>query len=214
MLVADPEPVPPFEFSPHNCFACGTLNTHGLGLVLHVEHGRSWTDLTLERSFEGWEGIAHGGIICTILDEVMAWALVGADNWGVTARMNVVFRRPVPVGRPIHAEGSIATSRRRIVETTARLEDAATGELLATATGTYVAADEERKRELRERYGYRLLAIEEQANGSQPNAAPDRADPEDPVDTASTRAPRSTSATRARTTTAVAPATARGEARA
>ena len=173
MLVADPEPVPPFEFSPHNCFACGTLNTHGLGLVLHVEHGRSWTDLTLERSFEGWEGIAHGGIICTILDEVMAWALVGADNWGVTARMNGVFRRPVPVGRPIHAEGSIATSRRRIVETTARLEDAATGELLATATGTYVAADEERKRELRERYGYRLLAIAEEAAGaSQADASP------------------------------------------
>ena len=170
--VADLEPIPPFEFSPHNCFACGTLNAHGLGLVLHVEHGRSWTDLTLERSFEGWEGIAHGGIICTILDEVMAWALVGADNWGVTARMNVVFRRPVPVGRAIHAEGNIATSRRRIVETTARLEDALTGELLATATGTYVAAGEERKRELRERYGYRLLAIEEQANGSKPSASP------------------------------------------
>ena len=68
--------------SPHNCFACGTLNAHGLHLVFHVEQGRSWTELTLDRAFEGWEGIAHGGIVCTILDEVMAWALVGADNWG------------------------------------------------------------------------------------------------------------------------------------
>jgi uncharacterized protein (TIGR00369 family) len=152
-----PDGIPPFEFSPHNCFACGTLNAHGLGLVLHVELGRSWTELTLQPTFEGWEGIAHGGIICTILDEVMAWALVGADNWGVTARMSVQFRRPVLVGRPIRAEGSIARMRRRIVETTARLVDAETGELLATATGTYVAAGEARKRELRERYGYRLL---------------------------------------------------------
>jgi acyl-coenzyme A thioesterase PaaI-like protein len=172
----DPEPIPPFQFSPHNCFACGTLNAHGLGLVLHVEHGRSWTDLTLGRSFEGWEGIAHGGIICTILDEVMAWALVGADNWGVTARMSVVFRRPVLVGREIHAEGTIATTRRRIVETTARLVDAETRELLATATGTYVAAGEERKRELRERYGYRLLTDE----------LPDGASP-DPVDAPTVR---------------------------
>ncbi len=143
--------------SPHNCFACGTLNAHGLGLVLHVEQGRSWTELTLERAFEGWEGIAHGGIVCTILDEVMAWALVGADNWGVTARMNVSFRRPVPVGRPIRAEGTVARMRRRIVETTATLVDMATGEVLATATGTYVAADEDRKQELRARYGFRLV---------------------------------------------------------
>ena len=147
--------LPRYEFSPHNCFACGTLNAHGLGLVLHVEQGRSWTELTLERAFEGWEGMAHGGIICTILDEVMAWALVGADNWGVTARMSVDFRRPVAVGRAIRAEGSVANMRRRIVETSARLVDAETGEVLATATGTYVAAGEARKRELQERYGFR-----------------------------------------------------------
>ncbi len=153
-----PQPgVPRFELAPHNCFACGTLNAHGLGLVLHVEHGHSWTELALDSAFEGWEGIAHGGIICTILDEVMAWALVGTDNWGVTARMSVNFHRPVPVRHPIRAEGSVATIRRKIVETTARLIDAESGVVLATATGTYVAAGDERKRALRERYGFRVL---------------------------------------------------------
>jgi uncharacterized protein (TIGR00369 family) len=168
--------LPRYEFSPHNCFACGTLNTHGLGLVLHVEHGRSWTELTLERAFEGWEGMAHGGIICTILDEVMAWALVGADNWGVTARMNVEFRRPVPVGRPIRAEGSVATMRRRIVETTSRLVDAETGEVLATATGTYVAAGEARKRELQARYGFRPVAGETELRSGPPDRDSDSPD--------------------------------------
>jgi acyl-coenzyme A thioesterase PaaI-like protein len=161
--------IPRFELSPHNCFACGTLNAHGLGLLLHVEQGRSWTELTLDRGFEGWEGIAHGGIVCTILDEVMAWALVGADNWGVTARMSVSFRRPVPIDRPIRAEGSVSRMRRRIVETTATLVDTATGEVLATATGTYVAAAEIRKRELRERYGFRVV---EGASPDSVDAAP------------------------------------------
>ena len=73
--------VPRFEISPHHCFACGTLNTNGLGLDLHVERGRSWVELTYEERFQGWDGIAHGGILATILDEVMAWALVGEDNW-------------------------------------------------------------------------------------------------------------------------------------
>jgi len=144
-----------FEFAPHNCFACGTLNTGGLGLDLHLEPGRSWVELALDRRFEGWDGIVHGGILCTILDEVMAWALVAEDNWGVTARMAVDFRRPVAVGTPIRAEGWIVRSRRRIVDTEARIVDSATGVELATGTGVYVAAGPDRKRDLRERYGYR-----------------------------------------------------------
>jgi acyl-coenzyme A thioesterase PaaI-like protein len=144
-----------FEFEPHNCFACGSLNANGLQLDLHVEPGRCWTAFTLDRRFEGWEGIAHGGILCTILDEVMAWALVGEDNWGVTARMNVAFRRPVEVGLTVRAEGWIAQARRRVVDTAARIVDADTGDELATATGVYVAASPDRKRYLRERYAFR-----------------------------------------------------------
>ena len=146
-----------FEFAAHNCFACGTLNAGGLGLALHIEPGRCWVELALERRFEGWEGVVHGGILCTILDEAMAWALVAEDNWGVTARLNVEFRRPVPIGRTVRADGWITRSRRRIIETEARLVDAHDETLLATATATYVAADEARKRDLRERYGFRRL---------------------------------------------------------
>jgi uncharacterized protein (TIGR00369 family) len=144
-----------FEFAPHNCFACGTLNAGGLGLALHVEPGRSWVELALDRRFEGWEGIVHGGILCTILDEVMAWALVGEDNWGVTARMAVEFKRPVEVGVPIRAEGWITRSRRRIVDAAGQIVDPASGAVLATGTGVYVAAGNERKQDLRERYAYR-----------------------------------------------------------
>jgi uncharacterized protein (TIGR00369 family) len=146
-----------FEFVPHNCFACGTLNEHGLGLLIHVEPGRSWTELELEPRFEGWEGIAHGGILCTILDEVMAWAVVGEDNWGVTARMSVEFKKPVRVGTGLRADGWVTRSRRRLVETQARIVDTASGAEIAIATGVYVAADEERKRELQKRYGFRRL---------------------------------------------------------
>jgi acyl-coenzyme A thioesterase PaaI-like protein len=146
-----------FAFAEHNCFACGTLNTNGLGLVLHLEPQRCWTQLELDRRFEGWEGIAHGGITTTILDEVMAWSLVESDNWGVTARLAVEFRRPVPIETAIRAEGWITNARRRIVDTRARIVDVASGDDLATATGVYVAADAARKRELRERYGFRRL---------------------------------------------------------
>ncbi len=142
--------------APHNCFACGQLNVHGLRIELHAEDGRCWTELALAPRFEGWEGIAHGGILCTLLDEVMAWALIEHDSWAVTARMVVEFKQPVQVGRSIRAEGWIARARRRILETEGRIIDTATGEVLATASGTYVAAPEERKRELKEKYRFDL----------------------------------------------------------
>jgi len=146
-----------FAFEPHNCFACGTLNAEGLHLELHVDGQRCWTDLAIPSRFQGWDEIAHGGIVATILDEVMAWSLVASDNWGVTARLAVEFRRPVPVATQIHAVGWVTNARRRVIDTAARMIDLESGVELATATGVYVAADADRKRELQARYGFRRL---------------------------------------------------------
>ena len=148
--------------APHNCFACGTLNTHGLQLALHAADDECWTELVLDSRFEGWQGIAHGGIVSTILDEVMAWALVEHDLWGLTARMNIEFKKPVPIGAPIRGEGRVVSARRRVVEAEGVLRDAA-GTILATSTATYVAATDDRKAELKARYG---LAFTDEATAS------------------------------------------------
>ena len=142
-----------FRVRPHNCFACGELSEVGLHLKLNLEEGRCWTELEMPRRFEGWEGIIHGGILCTILDEMMAWSLVSQDNWGVTARMSITFRKPVTVGQAIRAEGWITEDRRRLQMTAGRIIDAATGEELALAEATYVAATDAKKRELKKNYG-------------------------------------------------------------
>jgi uncharacterized protein (TIGR00369 family) len=141
-----------FRIRPHHCFACGELNEVGLHLALKFEPRRCYVELTIPDRFEGWEGLIHGGIVTTILDEVMAWALIEQDSWGVTARMSVQFRRPVLVGQAIRAEGWIVESKRRIQRTAGRIVEAETGLELATADATYVAASEARKRELKARY--------------------------------------------------------------
>jgi acyl-coenzyme A thioesterase PaaI-like protein len=138
------------------------MNVAGLGLPLHVEGDSCWTELSLPDRFEGWQGIAHGGIVATILDEVMAWSLVDRDAWGLTARLSIDFRRPVPIGRRIRAEGRLEEQRRRLLRTSARLVDPDSGELLATAEGLYMAAPDERKQLLKRTYGF--------ADGEQPPA--------------------------------------------
>ena len=144
-----------FRFEPHRCFACGELNDQGLRLQLHAGAEGCWTELTLDPAFQGWDGVAHGGILCTILDEVMAWSVIGRGTWGVTARMTVDFKRPVAVGRPLRAEGSVTEQSRRLVRTTGRIVDAATSEVLATGEATYMAAPPERLAELQARYRMR-----------------------------------------------------------
>jgi acyl-coenzyme A thioesterase PaaI-like protein len=101
--------------------------------------------------------VTHGGIVATILDEVMGWALASADSWGFTARLTIEYRRPTPIGRLLRAEGRLVGRRRRLLTTKARLMDVATGELLATADALYVAAPPERKQALKDRYRFRLI---------------------------------------------------------
>lgn len=148
-------------FGEHNCFGCGTLNEHGLGMVIHVEAGLAWSELELEPRFEGWDGIAHGGILATLLDEVMGWCLAASDEWAVTARLAVDFRKPVRVGQRLRVEGRVGATRRRVIETTGRIVDLASGVEHAVAEATFVTVDDARKQELQERYGVRRSATPE-----------------------------------------------------
>ena len=147
-----------FEFEPHRCFACGELNAQGLHLAIHTDPAGSWTETTLEPRFQGWEAVAHGGIVCTLLDEVMAWAVIGRGTWGVTARLNVTFRRPIPVGRAIRAEGWVVDETRRAHRAEGRILDGATGEVLASGESTFVAVPPDDVERLKARYGMRRLS--------------------------------------------------------
>jgi acyl-coenzyme A thioesterase PaaI-like protein len=154
---ASRQPLEAFRFEPHECFACGELNEHGLKLQLHVTSEGCWLEHTLEARFQGWESVAHGGIVCTLLDEVMAWSVIGRDTWGVTARLTVSFRRPVPVGRPLRAEGWVTETHRRLFRTAGRILDAETGEILAEGDGTFIPAPPDQLAELKARYRLRRV---------------------------------------------------------
>jgi len=124
-------------------------------MPLHMEPDRAWSDLTIEPRFQGWEGIAHGGILATLLDEVMAWATASRQAFGFTARLSIEYQRPVPVGVSIRAEGRVVDARRGVLRTAASIVDPDSGEEYASAKGVYVTAPPDRQRELRERYGFR-----------------------------------------------------------
>lgn len=170
-----------FEFEPHHCFACGELNEAGLHLQLHTSPEGSWTEVTLPSRFQGWDAIAHGGIVCTLLDEVMAWAVIGRGTWGVTARMSVAFKRPIRTGTAIRAEGWVVDEGRRAAKAGGRVLDIATGEVLATGESTFVAVPVAELERLKARYGMRRLTSDgarvgttDRVDAQRPAASDDR----------------------------------------
>ena len=158
--VAPDAPLYRFELTPHNCFVCGQRNAHGLRIEVRARGSRIFADLTLGADHEGWAGIAHGGIIAALLDEVMEWSLFERQAWGLTAEMTVRYRRPVSIGAPIHVEGWVVDSQRRRYRTAARLLDAS-GTVLADAQGVYLAARPEVKEELRTRYDFKMVPADD-----------------------------------------------------
>ncbi len=138
----------------HYCFGCGRLNPWGLKLSFYESQDGSglWTPWTQVREHEGYDGIAHGGIITTVLDEVMAWTAYGRQIWAVTGRISVSFRRPVEIGVPTRAIGRMVANRGRMVELAGELRRESDGAILAEATGTFVRVPEAQAKNWQRRY--------------------------------------------------------------
>ncbi len=136
----------------HWCFVCGQANPQGLRLDFDVSRDRVEGRYVGRREHSGYEGVVHGGILATLVDEVMAWAtLANQGAWGATARLWLEFRQPLRVGDEARVSAVVASARGRVVEL--RGEVRCGDALVAEATGTYVKVPEERARELAERYG-------------------------------------------------------------
>ena len=106
-MTDDKIPLP--QLQGHHCFGCGTANPHGLKLRFYRQGRTVRSDVTLSHDYEGWQNMAHGGIISTVLDEIMAWTVIAFKRvFFVTGRMEVVYLHPVPIEEPLTARGEIS----------------------------------------------------------------------------------------------------------
>jgi uncharacterized protein (TIGR00369 family) len=137
----------------HWCFACGRANPIGLHLDLEFDIDRAEARFTPRTEHQGYDGMAHGGIVTALLDEVMGWAIFHQGIWAVTTRFALTFRKPVRVGESVIASGAVTRDRGRALDLHGEVRDASSGELLAEADATYLRMPEAQRKALLEKYG-------------------------------------------------------------
>jgi acyl-coenzyme A thioesterase PaaI-like protein len=120
-----------------HCFGCGKANPIGLKLKFAWDEQTKTAsaDFTPGEHLQGWPGFLHGGITACVLDEAMGWCAMFAGVHNVTAKMQVRFRKMVPVGQKYNITCRITKHNSRLIETEALLIDQS-GAVLAEGTST------------------------------------------------------------------------------
>jgi uncharacterized protein (TIGR00369 family) len=119
------------------CFVCGKSNPIGLKMQFNWdEKNRTVSaDFIPDEKLQGWAGHVHGGISACIMDEAIGWAAMSAGTNNVTARLQVRYRRMLPINRKFVVSATITKLTSRLIETEAKICDEA-GEVYAEATST------------------------------------------------------------------------------
>jgi acyl-coenzyme A thioesterase PaaI-like protein len=126
------------------CYVCGPENEFGLKVPFEQEGpGRSCGFYTARPEHGGWNGILHGGVTFSLMDEALGWALFFEGKPAVTARVNARFHRPVPIATPLVIRAWIVQDRRRVVEARAEIRaDGPVNDMYSEADATMYCIQE------------------------------------------------------------------------
>lgn len=107
-----------------HCFVCGLANSFGLQLRFYeTGTGDVTAEYTVPDHFQGYPGVVHGGIVAAMLDEVIARVQLSGDppRFMYTARLEIKYRKNVPVGQPLRLVGQAGKSRGKTATRTGKI---------------------------------------------------------------------------------------------
>lgn len=148
------DPLPPHQ---PNCFGCGPANPAGFQLRCHATERGVAGSFRLDTRHEGGPGVAHGGVVAAVLDDLLGFLLYRIGRPMVTARLEIDYRRPVLLGIEAEAEAEIVSVDGRKVWTRGELRGPDAG-ILAEARGLFVQVPPDHFARLSPDAGLRLAA--------------------------------------------------------
>lgn len=127
----------------HGCFVCGDQNPAGLHARFQTDGATISTEITLSPPHNGYNGIAHGGVLAALLDEAMGWApAVATGRLCMAVEIHVRYRQSVPIGTPLVVKGWVTDTSKRIWEGAGEIRGL-DGILYVEASGRFVPLPDE-----------------------------------------------------------------------
>ncbi len=124
-----------------HCFVCGPQNPIGLKIRFRLENGLCIGDFTPQAQHCGFDGVTHGGILFSVLDDVTANWLFLQGMRGYTARCDVRYRQPLPIGVAVRAEAQLVQSKRNLYMLDGRLIRTDNNELVAQCAARFMVTN-------------------------------------------------------------------------
>ena len=108
-MIIDPEVLKPIPNSEdQTCFGCGTQNPHGLKMKFSTDGERVYSFMQVPPTLTGWDKTVHGGVLSTILDEIMGWSVIYLlKKIGMTKSITVEFKKAVNADEHLTIVGGI-----------------------------------------------------------------------------------------------------------
>ncbi len=103
------------------CFGCGVNNPIGLKLKFVKDGDGIRTEYKPDKMMQGWPGLLHGGIVATLLDEVMSNVAYATGKTCLTAEMNLRQRKPIDINETLVISAWITRHRSKIIETAGKI---------------------------------------------------------------------------------------------
>jgi len=140
----------PVQLKPNDtnhCFGCGGSNARGMQLTFEQDDAtrRIRGAFRLSADYQGGMGFIHGGIVATLLDEVMAKVSRFNGDHAVTAELTIEYVKPVPVDGDLIVEGWEVERNGRSLLREGEIRDTS-GAILARGKARFVQIDLERLR--------------------------------------------------------------------
>lgn len=122
----------------NHCFVCGPGNPIGLGVRFTIEDDVCVGEFTPGDDHRGYDSVTHGGILFSLLDDVMANWLWLKGNMCFTARAEIRYRAQLPLGTPVRLEGRCVRKKGRLAQMSGRIIRQDTQEVVAESTGSFM----------------------------------------------------------------------------
>lgn len=105
------------------CFVCGKKNPKGIKAVFNHGNGKSFTEITLNKEYQGYSGIIHGGVIVALLDEACVYAANSLGFNTVTVELKARFKNPATVGEKITVQAQAKHLKSKLIEAKAEIKN-------------------------------------------------------------------------------------------